>query len=75
MSLDRLPVLLALAGLGCVPRLASRGAPDSRVDPERVREATREFLRGGGDNSFFLWQWIGAGMMLRELEVPAEASR
>jgi asparagine synthase (glutamine-hydrolysing) len=54
---------------------ALEGPARAFLDRERVREATREFLRGRGDNSFFLWQWIGAGMMLRELEAPAEAAR
>jgi len=37
MPLARPPILLALAVIGCAPRLAGRGAADSRIDPERAR--------------------------------------
>lgn len=37
MPLARPAVLFLLVALGCAPRLASHGAPDSRVDPERMR--------------------------------------
>jgi asparagine synthase (glutamine-hydrolysing) len=33
---------------------------------DRVREACREYFAGNDDNSFFLWQWISLGLMVRD---------
>lgn len=34
-------------------------------DPTTLRSALAAFLEGNGDNSFFVWQWISAGMLLK----------
>jgi len=36
------------------------------LEGDRVREVCREYLDGGADNSFFLWQWINLGLMVRD---------
>jgi len=36
------------------------------LEGDRVRQVCREYLDGGGDNSFFLWQWISLGLMVRD---------
>ncbi|MGA7730304.1 MAG: asparagine synthase (glutamine-hydrolyzing) [Chloroflexia bacterium] len=38
--------------------------------PEAVRAVWREYVDGGSDNSFYVWQWISLGLMSRS-GVPA----
>lgn len=35
----------------------------SWLEAKSVRRAWREYCRGAGDNSFFVWQWISLGLM------------
>jgi asparagine synthase (glutamine-hydrolysing) len=35
------------------------------LDAKSVRSAWKDFSRGNGDNSFFVWQWISLGMMAK----------
>jgi asparagine synthase (glutamine-hydrolysing) len=43
------------------------------LDPDAVRGALREYRARGGDNSFFLWQWIGLGLTPIVSEISREA--
>lgn len=36
------------------------------LDGDRVREACMDYQAGNADNSFFLWQWISLGLMVRD---------
>ena len=36
------------------------------VDPERAQSLLGEFKAGGGNNSFFIWQWINLELWARE---------
>jgi asparagine synthase (glutamine-hydrolysing) len=33
------------------------------LDTQAVRAALQDYQRGGGDNSFFVWQWISLGLL------------
>lgn len=38
------------------------GPLEGLVDPRQVHDELRNFMDGGADNSFFVWQWISAGL-------------
>jgi asparagine synthase (glutamine-hydrolysing) len=40
-------------------------------DPPAVQRALREFLAGETSTSYFVWQWINAGMLLADPRHPA----
>jgi asparagine synthase (glutamine-hydrolysing) len=45
------------------------------LDPASVRAALDDYKAHGAESSFFLWQWIGLGLMTSAIEAPAEALR
>jgi asparagine synthase (glutamine-hydrolysing) len=46
---------------GCIDRALA--AQPGWFDPGPLRSALATYLAGQGDNSYFVWQWISAGMM------------
>jgi asparagine synthase (glutamine-hydrolysing) len=52
--------------------LASRGG--EWLDARGVRRAWAEYRQGGGDNSFFVWQWVSLGLLAeRSVSEPVPA--
>jgi len=54
---------------------ALEGPSGAWFDRGAVRAAFRAYAEGEGDNSFFVWQWVSAGLLLREGAVPAGEAR
>ena len=48
---------------GAVIESALAGVAGEWLDPAAVRRAWSDYLRGESDNSFFVWQWIGIGLL------------
>ena len=43
-----------------------RALSNGWLDPDAVRREWRAFCAGEGDNSFFVWQWISLGLLVRD---------
>jgi asparagine synthase (glutamine-hydrolysing) len=39
------------------------------LDADTVRAAWQKYLRGGSDNSFYIWQWISLGLLTERMNV------
>ncbi len=50
------------------------GTFGSYLDAASVRREANAFFDGGFDNSFFIWQWIGMGLLAARTARPATAS-
>jgi asparagine synthase (glutamine-hydrolysing) len=40
------------------------GFGDVWLNPQEVRAAWTDYLRGSSDNSYYIWQWISLGLMV-----------
>jgi len=61
--------LAAWAGAEIEQALAAFGG--DWLDAEAVRREWTEYLKGGSDNSFYVWQWISLGMLrARQFQTP-----
>ncbi len=42
-------------------------------EPDKIRNAWQAYCAGSSDNSFFVWQWISAGLLLKQKSLPQES--
>jgi asparagine synthase (glutamine-hydrolysing) len=52
---------------------ALRALGGAWFDPPAVERAVREFVAGETSTSYFVWQWISAGMLLANSRQPTRA--
>jgi asparagine synthase (glutamine-hydrolysing) len=48
---------------------ALRAFGSTWLNTEAVRSTWQDYLRGGSDNSFYIWQWVSLGLLAERMTV------